>query len=177
MKSTDCSLQKYGPFVRISPNHVSVAHKDAITVVYGQGSGAFDKSAYYHAFVSDKASLFSTTDRKDHSQKRKLVSQAFSYRSLQQVAPFLHANINLFVEKLDDLCRTNEYFDALQWFNYLAFDILSDLAFGEAIGMVSRVRLHFILKLRIYLCTGVRYRLCRKIRWDHHPRKCYRACG
>ncbi|KAJ6614658.1 cytochrome P450 [Mycena sp. CBHHK59/15] len=39
---------------------------------------------------------------------------------------------------MDELCGKVEYFDALLWFNYLAFDILSDLAFGECIGMLER---------------------------------------
>ena len=30
--------------------------------------------------------------------------------------------------------------DVLLWFNYLAFDIISDLAFGEPLGMVNKVR-------------------------------------
>ncbi|KAJ8507432.1 hypothetical protein ONZ45_g10189 [Pleurotus djamor] len=129
--------KKYGPFVRISPNHVSVAHKDAINVVYGQGSRAFDKSAYYHAFVSDKASIFSTVDRQDHAQKRRLVSQGFSYKALQRVTPLLHTNLVHFTDKMDEICERGGPVDALQWFNFLAFDILSDLAFGEPIGMVS----------------------------------------
>ncbi|KAL0952984.1 hypothetical protein HGRIS_007195 [Hohenbuehelia grisea] len=130
--------KKYGPFVRIAPNHISVAHKDAIPVVYGQGSGAFDKSAYYHAFVSDKASIFSTVDRQDHAHKRRLVSQAFSYKALLSVAPLLHTSLNNFVDKLDEISTREGWIDALSWFNFLAFDILSDLAFGEPIGMVLK---------------------------------------
>ncbi len=133
-------LQKYGPIVRIAPNHVSVAHKDAINVVYGQGSRALDKSPYYHAFVSDKASIFSTVDRQEHAQKRRLVSQGFSYKSLMSVTPLLHSNLYHFVEKIDEISQRTGPIDALQWFNFLAFDILSDLAFGEPIGMVTNVR-------------------------------------
>lgn len=40
---------------------------------------------------------------------------------------------------MDKMCERKEFFDALLWFNYLAFDILSDLAFGERIGMVEKV--------------------------------------
>lgn len=142
---TPPSIQKYGPFVRIAPNHISVAHQDAIGVIYGQGAGAFDKSPYYHAFVADRPSVFSTVDRQDHQQRRRLVSQAFAYRSLQNIVPFLHATMRLFVIKLDELSAQDAYIDALQWFNYLAFDILSDLAFGEPIGMVANVSTQLIL--------------------------------
>ncbi|KAF4588442.1 hypothetical protein EYR40_009993 [Pleurotus pulmonarius] len=133
----DALHKKYGPLVRIAPNHVSVAHKDAINVVYGQGSRALDKSPYYHAFVSDKASIFSTVDRQEHAQKRRLVSQGFSYKSLMSVTPLLHSNLFHFVEKIDEISQRMGSIDVLQWFNFLAFDILSDLAFGEPIGMVT----------------------------------------
>lgn len=138
--------QKHGPFVRISPNHISVAHKDAITVIYGQGAGAFDKSPYYHAFVSDdKPSIFSTVDRQDHARKRRIVSQAFSYRALQSVTPFIHSNVEKFMERIDGMCNNDKFVDALQWLNFVAFDILSDLAFGAPIGMVANVGLSFFL--------------------------------
>ncbi|KDQ28680.1 hypothetical protein PLEOSDRAFT_175903 [Pleurotus ostreatus PC15] len=130
--------KRYGRFVRIAPNHISVADKDALPIVYGQGHRAFDKSPFYHAFIGDKPSVFSTTDRQDHAQKRKLVSQAFSYGSLLNLTPLISAIVSSFVEKLDKISESGEYIDALVWFNYLAFDLLSDLAFGEPIGMVEK---------------------------------------
>lgn len=131
--------QKHGPIVRISPNHISVADKDAISVIYGQGNEAFHKSHFYDAFVCDQPSVFSTTDRQDHARKRRLVSQAFSYKSLQECTTFIHEILAVFVEKIDEMCDRDEEVDALVWFNYLAFDVLSDLAFGEPIGMVENV--------------------------------------
>lgn len=41
--------------------------------------------------------------------------------------------------QLDRICEVGEQVDALLWFNYLAFDVLSDLAFGEPIDMVGNV--------------------------------------
>lgn len=52
----------------------------------------------------------------------------------------ISAIVSIFVEKLDKISESEEYVDALVWFNYLAFDLLSDLAFGEPIGMVEKVR-------------------------------------
>lgn len=134
-------------FVRISPNHVSVAHKDAIPIIYGQGNNAFHKSQFYDAFVCDKPSIFSTRDRQDHAQKRRAVSQAFSYSSLQQCEGFIHDIMGSFVTQLDRICEIGEEVDALLWFNYLAFDVLSDLAFGEPVNMVGNVSRSFYLLL------------------------------
>lgn len=37
--AVDEAHKKYGTFVRIQPNHVSVADPDAIPVIYGHGNG------------------------------------------------------------------------------------------------------------------------------------------
>ncbi|KAH8832608.1 benzoate para-hydroxylase [Flagelloscypha sp. PMI_526] len=79
--------QKYGPVVRLAPNNVSVASREAIAMVYGQGHKALDKSPYYSAFTGDKASIFSTVDREEHSRKRRIVSQAFSLHAIEDFSP------------------------------------------------------------------------------------------
>ncbi|KAJ7306251.1 benzoate para-hydroxylase [Mycena albidolilacea] len=131
---------KYGPVVRIAPTHFSVAHPDAVGIVYGHSHGGeltFDKSQFYDAFVAGTPSVFSTTNRKDHAYKRRIVSQAFSYRALEQFSPFIQTNVATFVSKLDSMCEKEGSIDLLKWFNYLTFDILSDLAFGEPLGMLA----------------------------------------
>ncbi|KIK62693.1 hypothetical protein GYMLUDRAFT_95867 [Collybiopsis luxurians FD-317 M1] len=131
--------QRYGALVRIAPNHVSIASPDALSVVYGQGTNAPAKSPFYNAFVCDgKPSLFSTRDRQDHSKKRRAVSHAFSSSALREFVPMIQLSVNRFTKRMDELCNKEEFFDALPWFNYLAFDILSDLVFGERIGMVDK---------------------------------------
>ncbi|KAJ7499484.1 benzoate para-hydroxylase [Mycena latifolia] len=131
--------KRYGTVVHIAPNHVSIASPDALSVIYSQGPNAPVKSPFYDAFVcSGRPSIFSTRDRQDHSAKRRVVSHAFSTSALQGFVPMIHSTIDLFTQRMDELCAKDEYFDALLWFNYLAFDILSDLAFGERIGMVER---------------------------------------
>ncbi|KIJ34478.1 hypothetical protein M422DRAFT_263446 [Sphaerobolus stellatus SS14] len=116
----------------------SIAEKEALSIVYAQGAMAFDKSGYYDAFVYDnKPSIFSTTDRDDHALKRRLISHAFSAKSLEQFTDIIQDILMGFVRQMDKICFKEESVDALVWLNYLAFDILSDLAFGKAIGMVE----------------------------------------
>lgn len=37
--AVDAAHKKYGKFVRIQPNHVSIADADAISIIYGHGGG------------------------------------------------------------------------------------------------------------------------------------------
>ena len=54
----------------------------------------------------------------------------------------MHHNLELFVKQWDKISDSanGKYgqMDALHWFNYLAFDIIGDLAFGAPFGMLER---------------------------------------
>ncbi|KAK2015018.1 cytochrome P450 [Colletotrichum eremochloae] len=138
-KTVDEVHKKLGPVVRIQPNHVSVADDEAIQTIYGHGNG-FLKSEFYDAFVSIRRGLFNTRDRHEHTRKRKLVSHTFSVKSISQFEPYMHENLALFVKKWDELVNNGPdgaTMDCLKWFNYLAFDIIGDLAFGAPFGMLQ----------------------------------------
>lgn len=149
---------KYGKLVRIQPHHVSIADADAIPQVYGHGNG-FLKSEYYDAFVSIKRGLFNTRDRAEHTRKRKTVSHTFSAKSVGQFEQYIHHNLEELQKQWD--IRANQkkgdwyQMDALHWyghmelehcitsliysrFNYLAFDVIGDLAFGAPFGMLEK---------------------------------------
>ncbi|KZV93251.1 cytochrome P450 [Exidia glandulosa HHB12029] len=140
--------RKYGPVVRIAPWHVSFATPEAPGRVYAQGSAALDKSPFYRAFyVQGNESLFSTQNRALHASKRRLLSQPFSYQSIRGFEGFIRESLGRFVHRLDAVCNGERFGDAVRpgrsidvllWFNYLAFDIISDLAFGEPLGMVNK---------------------------------------
>ncbi|KAL9111982.1 MAG: hypothetical protein Q9227_003602 [Pyrenula ochraceoflavens] len=146
-QAVDEAHKKYGKVVRIQPNHVSIADADAIPIIYGHGNG-FLKSEYYDAFVSIRRGLFNTRDRAEHTRKRKTVSHTFSAKSIGQFEQYIHENIELFVKKWNELCEQGKKedvegyksIDALHWFNYLAFDIIGDLAFGAPFGMLAHSR-------------------------------------
>ncbi|KAL1637006.1 hypothetical protein SLS58_009532 [Diplodia intermedia] len=132
--------KKLGKFVRIQPHHVSIADVDAIPLVYGHGNG-FLKSEYYDAFVSIQRGLFNTRDRAEHSRKRKTVAHTFSAKSIGQFEQYMHGNLELLVKQWDRMTKEAggyAHMDALNWFNYLAFDIIGDLAFGAPFGMLEK---------------------------------------
>ncbi|KAF8892398.1 cytochrome P450 monooxygenase pc-bph [Mucidula mucida] len=146
---------KHGPFVRLAPNHISIASPDALPVVYGHGNGTL-KSGFYDAFVSIQRGLFNTRDRQDHSRKRKIVAHIFAQKSVLEFEPRIRVFIGQLVGQWERLCdlaaggketmgtegegwvARNDWvwLDCLPWVNYLAFDIVGDLAFGAPFGML-----------------------------------------
>lgn len=150
--------EKYGRIVRIAPNHVSIASPDALQTIYAHGNGAL-KSNFYDAFVSIQRGLFNTRDRAEHSRKRKLVSHIFSQKSVLEFEPYIRVYVKELSEqwsRLYELALKGErgdegegegggwygrdgrlWMDVLPWCNYLAFDIIGDLAFGAPFGMIK----------------------------------------
>ncbi|PKY07215.1 putative cytochrome P450 benzoate 4-monooxygenase [Aspergillus campestris IBT 28561] len=136
--------QKHGKLVRIAPRHVSIADDGAINAIYGHGNG-FLKADFYDAFVSIRRGLFNTRDRAEHTRKRKTVSHTFSMKSIGQFEQYIHHNIELFATQWTNLAKSQGNpksgyvtIDALNWFNFLAFDIIGDLAFGAPFGMLKK---------------------------------------
>lgn len=109
-------------------------------MVYGHGSGTL-KAGFYDAFVSIHRGLFNTRDRAEHTRKRKIVSSTFSQQNILGFEPYIQKNISAFLGKMDSLIeRTGKgaaTFDFLPWANYLAFDIIGDLAFGTPFGFIK----------------------------------------
>ena len=70
-----------------------------------------------------------------------MISHTFSPKSVTQFEPYLHDDLAMFVRKWDELTSESPgaYVDTdcLKWFNYLAFDMIGNLAFGEPFGMLS----------------------------------------
>ncbi|KDR80199.1 hypothetical protein GALMADRAFT_242488 [Galerina marginata CBS 339.88] len=149
--------QKYGPIVRIAPNHVSIAEPDALSVVYAHGNGAL-KSEFYDAFVSIRRGVFNTRDRHEHARKRKIISHIFSQKSVVEFEPQIRVYVQMLINQWDrlyDMALKGSsgpegegwkgeggrlWLDCLTWANYLAFDIVGDLAFGAPFGMITAGR-------------------------------------
>jgi len=77
-----------------------------------------------------------------HSRMRKLLSHAFSDTALRQQEDILTKYFELFVTELTTRVDTNANntripsatVDLTKWYNFLTFDIIGDLCFGESFG-------------------------------------------
>ncbi|KAI0826257.1 cytochrome P450 [Irpex lacteus] len=147
--------KQYGTFVRIAPNHVSISDPLALQIVYAHGNGSL-KSNFYDAFVSIRRGLFNTRSRPEHARKRKIVSHIFSQKSVLEFEPHVRLYVGQLIKQWDRLYDAGVkglsgeegeggwrgrdgrvWLDCLPWYNYLAFDIIGDLAFGAPFGMLS----------------------------------------
>ncbi|KAL5499106.1 hypothetical protein ACEPAH_1624 [Sanghuangporus vaninii] len=150
--------KQYGIFVRLAPNHVSISDPDAIRTVNGHGIGT-TKSNFYDAFVAISHSIFNTRSRVEHARKRKAVAHVFSPKSVLEFEPYIRSHVAELLEQWDKLGEGGKkgvsgtdgaggwqgrhgrvWFNCMPWFNFWAFDVIGDLAFGSPFGMIRNAK-------------------------------------
>lgn len=113
--------QQYGATVRIGPKEVSFANAEAIKEIYSQQS-TYPKAPIYDHLSVKPLGIFSMRDRKEHSQRRRLLSHAFSQSNLIDTEPLIGKIIGNLVGRIDD--TIGESLDVLLCFRLTAFDIV-----------------------------------------------------
>ena len=132
----------------------------ALKEIYGFKSNV-QKAKFYTVFppTKDAFNTHNSIDKESHARKRRALSQAFSDGVLKSVEKYVLANVQIFCEKL--LAQPYQYGgpaekrssqwgvaqDMTNWCNYLAFDIMGDLVFGKAFGMLERSENRFAIEL------------------------------
>ncbi|CAE6438968.1 unnamed protein product [Rhizoctonia solani] len=146
--------KKYGTFVRIGPNHISISDPDALEAVYKHGNGLL-KSDYYEMFKLGEHGIFSTQDKAEHSVMRRRIAHIFNPQNILSYESRVRNNIRRFVTQWDLRCQqASEGRSGFNWRSeggrailnvcpqlaYLAFDLIGDLALGSSFGMIEAQR-------------------------------------
>lgn len=138
----------YGPMVRIAPSEVAVASVSGFREVHRIGS-KYTKSPWYEAIVpSPDPILFSMSDARKHTARRKLFAHGFSAAALRknwetvvsQKAEAAIANIRREAE--------HGTTDVLKWFVLMATDVIAHLSFGQSLEMLETGEVYTLHKAR-----------------------------
>ncbi|KAL0942080.1 l-ascorbate oxidase [Colletotrichum truncatum] len=134
----------YGPIVRIAPDELSYTSSSAWKKIYGQRSPefvkCFDGRGIAGPSVTNPAVRnggIVTADQEPHARLRKAVLPAFSDRALKEQEEILQLYASKLVNQLRSSSRSGAPQDLGKWFSLAAFDIISDLAFGQAAGCLD----------------------------------------
>ncbi|GJJ15634.1 hypothetical protein Clacol_009912 [Clathrus columnatus] len=116
-------LLKYGPVIRIGPNHIITTEASAIPVVLG--AGPFRKSDRYVTFVTPKepGSLLAVVDPHEHAERRRLWEKGMNFKALQSYKEIIHSRLQQLVSLLSQQQQEVDI-------NLSTFDIMGDLAFS-----------------------------------------------
>jgi cytochrome P450 len=134
--------------VRIAPDEISFARADAWNDIYSNvpGRPAFPKSRLWHGAAPGRPhSILNVLDPKMHARFRKAMDPGFTEKALRLQEPVVQKHVALFIDQLNKLASKKPdgaVVDIVQWFAFVAFDLVGDLGFGEPFGCLESSELH-----------------------------------
>ncbi|KAK2666648.1 Cytochrome P450, E-class, group I [Fusarium oxysporum f. sp. vasinfectum] len=137
---------KYGDVVRIAPNELSFRTPTAYRTIYDRPpkkEHQFLKSEIlYDARLSTaRPNIVFARDPHDHQLQRKPLSRAFSNKSLRETQRVIEHYTELFVTQLVNKGGPeSKGIDVSVVYNWLTFDIIGHLTFGESFNCVAQWR-------------------------------------
>ncbi|KAF4336116.1 isotrichodermin C-15 hydroxylase (cytochrome P-450 monooxygenase CYP65A1) [Fusarium beomiforme] len=138
--------RKYGDVVRTASNELSFRSPTALKDIYNHVSKdrpIFLKSdIFYTADPSvTRPDIIFTRDPIDHRLQRRSLSHAFSAKALRDNEESVQYHVNLLLERLGQNAGPGtEGANMTEVFNWLTFDIIGDLTFGESFDSLNQWR-------------------------------------
>ncbi|ROW06900.1 hypothetical protein VMCG_04172 [Cytospora schulzeri] len=132
-----------GPVVRFAPDGLSFNSTAAYQAIYG--FKANNRKADFYLLFSPPGhpSVFNDTDKEAHAKKRKVLSYAFSDKAMRNMEEYMLQHVRTFCAKIG----TSKAVNVATWTEYLSFDIMGELAFGQTLGMLIGSSNRYVLDL------------------------------
>jgi cytochrome P450 len=87
-------------------------------------------------------------DHDTHARQRKAVSYDFSKKVLHEQEDIMQDYMDKLLKKFWKFAANkDEPFDIVKWFNFITFDVIGDLAFGESFGCLDEGEFHWWVPL------------------------------
>ncbi|KAH7061556.1 cytochrome P450 [Macrophomina phaseolina] len=134
--------EKYGDIVRITPEELSYSC-DAWRDIYGHRTGGRESFAKDLSFVGPDMigsnGIMRAQGDTNHARIRKVFSHAFSDRALKDQAPIFQGYVDQLVGNIRKILHEDEKarIPISDLYNFLTFDIMGDLTFGEPLGLLT----------------------------------------
>ncbi|TLD09602.1 hypothetical protein PspLS_11726 [Pyricularia sp. CBS 133598] len=129
-------LVKYGPEVRIGSDRVLLDGAIAYPEVFMRRP-AQPEFTKIPSFYGQKGEGIVSADRENHRRQRRAVSHAFSAQALNEQEHVITQYIDLLITRLRGFASEGKTIDISRWYNFLTFDVIGDMAFGEPFGSLQ----------------------------------------
>lgn len=129
--------------VRIAPNELSFASVDSYRDIYGHASKSrrsFEKGTFYEQGMKHPSII--DAKGQDHRAQRKALSHAFSSKALHDQEDVVQRYVDLFTAQLGVWSSRPDGFNIVEALNWITFDIIGKLAFGESFKAVETGKTH-----------------------------------
>lgn len=124
--------------IRITPTMLLVSDATKIPLIYHRRA---DKTKFYTAFSASFGKAEGVQHKKlhrEHAGLRKIVAGPYSFSNIRKTEPLLDIRVDHWIKTLQQrFADTGEPFDFSPWAVYMAYDIISEMAFGAPLGFVK----------------------------------------
>jgi len=134
---------KYGQYVRIGSNDLTITDPAAVNLIYGPNTRC--KKGIGYDIDKPLSSMHSTRDRAQHDVRRRIWSPAFSDKALRGYETRVEPFVDVLVKRIAEF--KGQPINVSKWFNFFGYDVMGDLAFGKDFGMLSSGKEHFAINL------------------------------
>jgi cytochrome P450 len=132
--------EKYGPVVRYGPNDLSFIDSSAWKDIYGHRTVAKEPMSkdlrMYRPTRTASSNILIAGDA-DHSRMRRLLSHAFSEKALRSQEDLIASYVSKLIASMQAHIDKDSGMDLSKWYNFMTFDVLGDLSFGESFGCLD----------------------------------------
>lgn len=103
---------------------------------------AFPRNPIWYGSLPGKSASIVSSSEKDHTRMRRLVSHGFSDRALREQEPLIVGMVDLFISRLQEQARAGGVIEINKWYNFVTFDVIGDLVFGESFHCLQETQYH-----------------------------------
>ena len=144
--------KKYGPVVRVAPNEVSFANTDSWKAIYGFKAGhkdGYEKDMHFYPQPINGSRGIVIAYGPDHGRQRRVFSHAFSDNALRDQQPLIKKYVDCLIMRLHEQVKLENkgIIDAVAWYNFITFDIIAELTFGESFHCLDNSDYHPLVQL------------------------------
>lgn len=131
---------KYGPIVRIGPDEIHLNSLSALRTIYGAGSG-FERTWFYRMFdVYGKQNLFTFHTVKEHSDRKKMVANAYSKSLMLKgyAAQIVQDKVSQYLSLIES--HGNQPHEIFSSLHYFSIDTITHFLYGSKHGSTSALK-------------------------------------
>ncbi|KAH8651152.1 cytochrome P450 [Xylariales sp. PMI_506] len=132
--------KRYGPFVRIAPNEISVSHPEAPKKLL---LASLEKGPWYKVVaVPDWTypSPFCTTDPEEKKRRSRMFAQGYTLSNLLRSEQHIDGIVASLTRWLDKFAEESTLVELDNYFAYTTFDIAGEVMFSESFGFIAAGR-------------------------------------
>ncbi|KAI8227656.1 hypothetical protein K4K54_002781 [Colletotrichum sp. SAR 10_86] len=127
------------PVLRLGPNTISFSSPAAIRAIYGHATPCA-KGGSYENTLTPHAGLIEVIDKQDHAAKRRILSNAFATRNLEQWEFKVADKVRRLTQRFDHACADKglAVVDFRKWANLFTVEAIVDIALSQRLGCLER---------------------------------------